>query len=70
MTLGLITGINIGLALANVMIAFFSTRIFKAHQRYLDSQIDFYKRNTPEPPPPNLEVPTVDMVNARWGKRQ
>lgn len=42
MTLWLLTGINIGLAFANVMIAFFNLRIFRAHQ----SQIAFYKEST------------------------
>lgn len=49
MTLWLITGINVGLALANVMIAVFNVRLFRSQARYLQMQTDFYRLNTPPP---------------------
>ena len=49
-TLWLITGINVGLALANVMIAVFNVRLFRSQSRYLQMQTDFYRRNTPDFP--------------------
>lgn len=48
-TLWLITGINVGLALANVMIALFNLRLFRSQARYLQMQTEFYRRNTPAP---------------------
>lgn len=44
MTLALITGINVGLAIANVTITLFNLRLFRAQDLYLKRQTEFYDR--------------------------